>query len=120
VGLFGRRQTDAGLGWAAGGSARSLVRGIVAGQQRAATSKQASKQQQRRRQRATRALPDRLTGTLSRQSRAQTAQPEDLGRDAGGGGADVRGWWMGDGVQHKNPLGCVGYRQSAWAGLGAK
>ena len=33
--------------------------------------------------------------------RAQTAQPEDLGRDAGGGGAGVRGWWMGDGVQHK-------------------
>lgn len=35
----------------------------MAGQQRAATSKQASKQQ--RRQRATRALPDRLTGTYS-------------------------------------------------------
>ena len=34
-------------------------------------------------------------------NRAQTAQPEDLGRDAGGARAGVRGWWMGDGVQHK-------------------
>ena len=35
---------------------------------------------------------------------AQTDQPEDLGRDAGGARAAVRGWSDGVGVQHKPTL----------------
>lgn len=41
----------------------------------------------------------------SRTARAQTAQPEDLGRDAGGAAVGARGWLRG----HTSPLWCSGY-----------
>ena len=87
MGLFGRR-TGIALDWTGrtGGSARSRDGWPAA----AATSKQA----------ATAAAVTEGSAHYSH-SRAQTAQPEDLGRDAGGNGAGVRGWWMDDGVQHK-------------------
>ena len=77
------RQTGTGLA----GLEAALARGM-AGQQR--TGKQASSGGGRE-----------SSAHYAHNNRAQTAQPEDLGRDAGGGGAGVRGWWMGDGVQHK-------------------
>jgi hypothetical protein len=76
-GLFGRR-------WP-GGSA--LARGM-AGQQQ--TGRQASSGGGRE-----------SSAHYAHNNRAQTAQPEDLGRDAGGARAGVRGWSSRDGVQHK-------------------
>ena len=76
------RQTGTGLA----GLEAALARGM-AGQQRQASSSSA-------------AAAEGSAHYYAR-DRAQTAQPEDLGRDAGGDGAGVRGWWMGDGVQHK-------------------
>lgn len=79
------RQTGTGLA----GLEAALARGM-AGQQR------------RRRQASSSSSAAAAEGSAHySHDRAQTAQPEDLGRDAGGGGAGVRGWWMGDGVQHK-------------------
>jgi len=87
VGLFGR-QTDRHWTGRTGGSAHSRDGWPAA----AATSKQ---------QQLSSGSEGSAHYSHDRAQRPQTAQPEDLGRDAGGGGAGVRGWWMDDGVQHK-------------------
>lgn len=79
-------QTDAGLDWRQHSLAGWLASSSSGGDKQAA---------------AAAAAAESSAHYSHSHNRAQTAQPEDLGRDAGGARAGVRGWSMGDGVQRK-------------------